>query len=63
VTVKEAAQLRPWASERWLRRAIFEHRIAYHKLGSGRGARVLVDLDDLDRYAEQGRIEPARRSS
>lgn len=41
-------------TQRWLRRAVFERRVAYHKLG-----RLLrFDPDDLDRYLEANRVEP-----
>jgi hypothetical protein len=42
---------------RWLRRQVYERKLAYHKVGG----RVLIDLHDLDRLAEAGRIEAAKR--
>ena len=42
-----------WASTRWLRRQTFERRLPFHKPNG----RVLIDLDDLDAYAERGRVE------
>ncbi len=43
---------RPWATVRWLRRLVYEHRIPFHKVGG----KVLVDLADLDDFAELGRV-------
>jgi hypothetical protein len=42
-----------------LRRLVYERRIPYYKLDPGRSGRVLIDLDDLDRFVEESRIEPA----
>jgi excisionase family DNA binding protein len=47
---------REWASVRLLRRLVAERRIAFHKVG----ARVFIDLNDLDAYAEAGRQEAER---
>jgi hypothetical protein len=55
----EVPQHRPWTTERWLRRAVYERRIPYHKLGLGRRAPVLIDLNELDDYAEQWLVAPA----
>lgn len=52
-TIKGAIGERPWLTERWLRRMIYEGRIAYFKVGG----KVLVDLDELDAYVEAGRRE------
>lgn len=43
-----------WATVRYLRRLVAEHRIPFHKLGHGK---VLIDLADLDNYVDRGRIE------
>jgi hypothetical protein len=43
-----------WASERLLRRLVYERRIPYSKPAS----RVLINLDDLDQLIEQARVEP-----
>lgn len=59
VPLKQVHEHRSWATERVLRRMVGEKRIAYHKLGEGRCARVYLDLADLDAYAEAGRIEAA----
>ncbi len=53
-SLPQAEEARQWATERYLRRLIAERRIPFHKVGG----RVLVDLDDLDAYAEAGRVEP-----
>jgi excisionase family DNA binding protein len=57
VTLKEAVAVRPWLTERYGRRLIGERRIPFHKIG----AKVLLDLADLDAFAEAGRVEAARR--
>lgn len=54
VTLKQAAEARPWATVRFQRTLIASKRIAYFKVAG----RVLVDLDELDAYAERGRVEP-----
>lgn len=54
-TIPQVVAERPWTTVRWLRRMVYEKRIPYHKV---RG-RVLIDLEDLDRLAEEGRIEEA----
>ncbi len=45
---------RPFVTVRWLRRAVSEHRLGCYKLG----ARVLIDLAELDALVEAGRVEP-----
>ena len=42
-----------WATERLLRRLVYERRIAYSKPAK----EVLIDLDDLDLLLEQNRVE------
>jgi len=64
VTLRQALELRTWTTEPFLRRAVKEKRIAYHKAGG----KLLFDLADIDAYAEAGRVEPpapfqARRSA
>lgn len=54
VTLRQAEEARPWATERFLRRLVAERRIPYHKLGG----KLLLDLDELDALAERGRVEP-----
>jgi hypothetical protein len=44
---------RPWTNVRWLRRAVYEHRLPYHKVIG----KVLIDLDDIDAFAEHGRVD------
>lgn len=53
VALKEVPNHRPWTSERLLRRLVAEKRVAFHKVGG----KVLLDLVDLDQYAEAGRVE------
>ena len=45
-----------WARTRWLRRQVGERHLAFHKVAG----RVLIDLADLDAYADRGRIEAGR---
>lgn len=45
-----------WATERLLRRLVYERRVAYAKPAN----RVLIDLEDLDKLVEQSRHEPLR---
>jgi excisionase family DNA binding protein len=60
VPLKEVPQHRPWATERYLRRLVSERRIPFHKLGTERQSPVLIDLDDLDRFAEAARIDASK---
>jgi hypothetical protein len=53
VTLSQAVVERPWLTERWLRRLVYERRVSFHKVGG----RLLFDLTDLDRLAESGRVE------
>lgn len=53
-TVAQVEAERPWASERYLRRLIFERRVPYYKVGR----RVLVSLGELDAVVASGRVEP-----
>ena len=61
VSLNEAVVERPWATTtgndptRWLRRLVSERRIPFYKAGG----RVLVDLDDLDAFAQAGRVDSA----
>ncbi len=57
VPLKEVPEHRAWVTERWLRRAVLENRIPYHKLGVGRSSPVLIDLADLDAFTEAARID------
>jgi excisionase family DNA binding protein len=52
LTVKEAAE-RLGTSERFVRRLIFERRIAYIKLGT----HVRISASDLDAFISAGRVE------
>jgi excisionase family DNA binding protein len=56
VTLSQAVEARPWLTERWLRRLVYERRIAFHKVGR----RLLFDLRDLDQLTESGRVEAVR---
>jgi excisionase family DNA binding protein len=58
VPLVEISRHRRWCSVRYARRLVAERRIPFHKVGG----RVLLDLADLDVYAEAGRIEPPRRA-
>jgi excisionase family DNA binding protein len=52
LTVKEAAE-RLGTSERFVRRLVFERRIAYTKLGT----HVRISASDLDAFIAAGRVE------
>lgn len=56
-SVAQVIEERPFITERWLRRIIYERRIPHYKLGR----RVFVDLTDLDAYLDAGRV-PAEAS-
>ena len=53
VALVDVPDRRPWTTVRWLRRAVYEHRIPYHKVGG----KVLIDLADLDTMTEAGRVQ------
>ena len=55
IDIDQAAQ-RLGVTVRFMRRLIDERRIPYHKIGKY----VRFDPADLDRFAMQGRVEPAR---
>jgi excisionase family DNA binding protein len=54
VPLRDVANHRPWATERYCRRLVAERRVAFTKVG----ARVLIALEDLDALTEAGRIDP-----
>jgi excisionase family DNA binding protein len=56
VALKDVPKVRAWATERYLRRIVSERKIAHHKIGR----RVFLDLDDVDRFAESGRVEAVK---
>jgi hypothetical protein len=58
VPLTDVPKHRPWATVRYLRRLVYERRLPYHKLDPGRSGRVLIDLEDLDRFVEEARVEP-----
>ena len=60
VPLTKVPEARPWVTVRYLRRLVYERRLPFHKLGAGRNAPVLIDLEDLDRYAQAGRVEAVR---
>lgn len=60
VPISQVHEHRPWATTRYVRRLVETRRIPFHKLGTARSARVLIDLDDLDRFAEASRVDAAR---
>jgi hypothetical protein len=59
VPLVDVPKHRPWTTVRYLRRLIYERRLPFHKLGDSRSARVLIDLADIDRFAEASRVEDA----
>ncbi len=56
LSVEQAAE-RLGTSERFVRRLVFERRIAYTKLGR----HVRIDSDDLDAFVSAGRVEAGGR--
>jgi excisionase family DNA binding protein len=54
VPLLEVPEHRSWCSGRFARRLVQERRVPFHRVGR----KILIDLDDLDRLAEQGRVEP-----
>ena len=56
VTLPQAIHERPFLSERWLRRLVAERRISFHKAGG----RLLFDLEDIDKWADAGRVEATK---
>lgn len=55
-TIPQVEAERPWASQRYLRRLIFERRVPFYKVGR----RVLISLAELDELVASGRIEARR---
>ncbi|MEZ5265161.1 MAG: helix-turn-helix domain-containing protein [Acidimicrobiia bacterium] len=55
IDIAQAAE-RLGVSVRFMRRLVDERRIPFHKIGKY----VRFDPADLDRFAMQGRVEPAR---
>jgi excisionase family DNA binding protein len=51
-TITQVTTERPWITERYLRRLIFERRVPYYKIGR----RVLVSLSELDQLVAEGRV-------
>jgi len=56
VTIDQAHEARPFLSVRMLRRLVAERRVPYYKPAG----RVLFDLNELDAWAEAGRVEATR---
>jgi hypothetical protein len=56
VPLKQVPQHRTEWSERRLRKLVAERRVGFYKEGS----RVLLDLEELDRHVQTGRVEPTR---
>jgi hypothetical protein len=56
VPLTEAHQHRAWAKSRYLRGLVATRAIPFHKI---RG-RIYFDLADLDRFAEERRVEPPK---
>lgn len=57
VRLDQLLEARPFLTERWVRRLVFERRIPFAKLGNGPKARLLFDLVAVDAMVENGRIE------
>lgn len=56
VPLTKVEEHRPWCSTRLARRLVSERRVAFHRIGG----RVYLALEDLDAYAEAGRVEAVR---
>jgi hypothetical protein len=52
-TLPQVLEERPWLSERYLRRLVYERKIPFSKLDG----RLLFDLADIDDYVERHRVE------
>lgn len=48
---------RPWISARWLRNQVEKKKLPHYKVNG----RLLFDLDELDRYALENRVEAVGR--
>ena len=57
VRLDQLLELRPWLTERWVRRLVNERRIPVHKAGDGPKASLLFDLTEIDDWIERGRVE------
>lgn len=57
LTVAEVAE-RMNVSERFIRRLVFENRIAYMKIGQGKAGHVRIAESDLEAFIDATRIEP-----
>jgi hypothetical protein len=64
VRLDQLLALRPWLTDRWVRRLVNERRIPVHKAGDGPKARLIFDLGEIDEWIEKGRVEarPALRA-
>jgi hypothetical protein len=60
VRLDQLLEARPFLTERWVRRLVFERRIPFAKLGNGPKARLIFNLDDVDAMVESGRVEAVR---
>jgi len=54
VTLKQLLELRPWLTERYVRRLVSEHRVGYFKPAGN----LLFDLGEIDDYVACGRVDP-----
>jgi hypothetical protein len=61
VTFTQALEARPWLSRRLLRRIVEQRRVPYFKT-AGESGLLLFDLNELDRYIEDTRIEALDRT-
>jgi len=53
VTLPQVLEARPWLTERYLRRLVYERRIPFSKLDN----KLLFCLEDIDEYVERRRVE------
>jgi len=55
MTLSQLIEARPWLTERYVRRLVAERRVGFYKPG----LRLLFDVDEVDAYVEQTRVDPA----
>jgi hypothetical protein len=56
VALKQVPTYRPWTSERLLRHLCSTRQLPHHKVGR----RIYIALEDVDDFADRGRIEASR---
>lgn len=62
LTVSQVAEILD-VPEGYVRRLMYERRLAFIKFGEGRSARVKIDQADLDAFIAQGRVSATGAAS